>query len=55
MGAVQGAGVKETAHRLGVSPETIRTQWKRILNKTGHSCTSAVVAAARDSCEIPLA
>jgi DNA-binding NarL/FixJ family response regulator len=53
LGAVQGAGVKETAHRLGVSPETIRTQWKRILQKTGYTCASAVVSAARSSVRSP--
>jgi DNA-binding NarL/FixJ family response regulator len=49
--ALEGVPIKATASHLGVSPETVRTQWGRILLKTGHTCPAAVLVAARRASE----
>jgi DNA-binding CsgD family transcriptional regulator len=41
----QGLHRKAVASRLGCSPGTVDTYWRRILRKTGLSCQSAVNAA----------
>jgi DNA-binding NarL/FixJ family response regulator len=45
--ALSGFEVKETAAQLGVTAETVRTQWTRIMRKTDLVCPAAVLAAAR--------
>lgn len=47
LGALNGLSTKALAAQLGVSPETIRTHWTRILDKTGTSCAAAVLALLR--------
>lgn len=48
--ALENIPTKETASYLGISPETVRTQWGRILDKTDCACPAAVLTAARERC-----
>lgn len=47
LGALNGRAIKDVAADLKVSPETIRTHWTRILDKSGKTCAGAVLAWLR--------
>lgn len=47
LGALNGLTIKDVAAQLGVSPETVRTHWTRILEKAGQHCVAAVLALLR--------
>lgn len=47
LGALNGLTIKDVAAQLRVSPETVRTHWTRILEKSGKPCVAAVLVSLR--------